>query len=231
MKFFLSSVTGLFLIFSTTLVSANPYLYTFSGTVDYIEIDGAYYSDIDFDNDYTTEQDTIHVGETLEYVFLVDFDLAGFCEGPLATSYSDTCTGAEILDSEMANYFFTTLHSATKLAPATEEDTTFNYGLSLLNTGWLVADSAVFIVSPYNRPVESWVAKTDSSPGTIVIGTDAWAGINGTSPYGRINSTLELISIEPYIEGNKKAKRNKKCMKTIGKGKRKRAHKWKKVCK
>jgi len=229
MKYFISAVFAIAISFVTPALFAAPYLYTFTGSINYIEIDGVYYSDVDFDNDYLTTEDTFNVGEAIEYVFLVDFDLAGFCEGPLSTTYSSTCTGVEIPGSETANYFFASLHSASKLAPATEEGTTFNYGLSLKNLGWLVGDSAVFVVSPYNESVESWVATTDTMPGTMLVGTDAWAGAFGNSPYGRIHSTLELTSIVPYVVDAKKPKKNKRCMKR--KGKRKKSHKWRKRCK
>ena len=86
------------------------------------------------------------------------------------------------------------------MAPSTEEDTTFNFGLSLVNLGWLTADSAIFIISPFSEPVNGWVVETEDTPGTILRGTDAWAEPNGTSPYGRINSTLNLTSIKPYIK-------------------------------
>jgi len=219
------------LIWFSESVIADPYLYTFSGDISYIEIDGGFYSDVDFDNDYSTTEDSFMVGESIEYVFLVDFDLAGFCKGPLSTSYSDICTGLDIPDSETADYFFASLYSATKLAPLSEEDTVFSYGINFTNSGWLVGDSAIFVVSPYNESVGSWVAKTDEQPGTMVMGSDGWAGPYGNSPYGRINSMLELVSIEPYVEQTFKGKRNKKCMKTKNRGKKKRGHKWKKVCK
>ena len=196
-RFFKYTLGVLVLYFSSTASSA-PYLYTFIGTINYIEIDGAFYSDVDFDNDYTTTEDTFLVGETIQYTYLIDFDLPGFCNGPLATNYSSTCTGNDIPDSTTANYFFADLIAATKLAPPTEEDTTFNYGLSLANLGWVVGDSAVFIKSPFNEPVEQWVAESDTSAGTIVTGTDSWAAPGGFSPYGLINSTLTLTSIEPY---------------------------------
>ncbi len=199
MKHFIAGIFCAFSVLFTQSTFAAPFHYTFSGTISYIEVDGMYLSDIDFDNDYMTPEDTFTVGEVIEYTFLVDFDLAGFCAGPLGTSYSDTCTGVEIPDGELANYFFTDLVSATKLAPPTEEGTTFNYGLSLANLGSLVADSAVFIVSPYGISVDNWVAEGETTAGTLLIGTDAWAAANGNSPYGRINSTLILKSITPVI--------------------------------
>ena len=227
-KWVVSSFIASILLLLAYPVNSAPYLYTFSGSVDYIEIDGAYYSDVDFDNDYTTVEDTFSVGETMQYVFLVDFDVAGFCEGPLGTTYSDTCTAVELPDSNTANYFFTDLVSATKLAPSTEEGTNFNYGLSTSNLGMLLGDSAVFVYSVYGEPVDNWVAKTELSPGTIVMGADAWAAAYGNSPYGRINSTLELISIEPYVVSTKKVKKNKKCMKKrSNKGKK---PKWRTAC-
>ena len=228
MKSLISSfIASIFLLLVFPAHSA-PYLYTFTGNIDYIEIDGAYYSDVDFDEDYTTVEDTFTVGETMKYVFLVDFDVAGFCDGPLGTSYSDTCTAVALPDSDTANYFFADLISANKLAPSTEEGTSFNYGLSMPSLGMLLGDSAVFVFSLYGESVDNWVAKTEVSPGTIVMGTDAWAAAYGNSPYGRINSTLELISIEPYVVTTFKGKKNTKCMKTNGgKGKK---HKWKKSC-
>ena len=80
----------------------------------------------------------------------------------------------------------------------TEEDTTFNFDLNLANLGWLTADSAVFVILPFNEPVTDWVATSDENPGTVLIGPDAWAAPNGNSPYGRIRSNLTLTSIEPY---------------------------------
>lgn len=205
-----SILLGLTLTCSTISASAATFLYTFRGNVDYIEIDSNYLSDFDFDSDYLTENDTFHVGDSVEYVFKVDLDLAGYCNGPLNTSYSDICTGADILDTESINYFFAALHSATKLAPAIEEETTFNYGLNQTNTGWLIGDSAVFIVSPYSEPVESWIAKSELSSGTLVTGIDAWSGLNGTGQVGRVTSTLELVSVVPFEENTKKCQKHKK---------------------
>jgi len=194
-------VTGfLGLILSTVSVSvfSAPYLYTFTGNIVTIEVDGVFLGDIDFDNDYSTTDDTFMVGDAVEYTYLVDFDVPGFCAGPMGTTYSSTCTGLDIPDSATADYFFVDLISATKLAPPTEEDTTFNFGLNLVNLGSLTADSAVFVKSPFNEPATDWVARSDVHPGTILIGTDGWAAPNGNSPYGRINSSLELTSIKPY---------------------------------
>jgi len=191
-------------------VYAAPYHYTFSGNIQYIELDGAFLSYIDIDGDPATTNDNFQSGEVIEYTFLVDFDLPGFCSGPLATSYSATCTGVDILDSETANYFFTDLVSATKLAPPTEEGTTFNYGLSISNLGSLIADSAVFVVSPFNIPVESWVATDEFTAGTVLVGTDAWAAPNGGSPYGRVHSVLTLESITPVVIEKCKKRRHHK---------------------
>jgi hypothetical protein len=71
-----------------------------------------------------------------------------------------------------------------------------------------------------------------------VIGTDAWAAPYGNSPYGRINSTLELTSIVPYVVDTKKRKKHSRCKKFKTKSehsenkklshrkKRKHLHKW-----
>lgn len=199
MKPTIPAVFGILLAVNMVNVNAAPYIYTFRGTIDTIEIDGQYYSDVDFDNNYATTNDTFRVGDSVEYKLIVDFDLAGFCNSPIGTSYSDTCTGAALLDTNVTNYFFASLYSASKQAPPTEENTTFNYGINSAYTAWIVVDSAIFVVSPYNEKVENWVAKTATMPGTQLTGTDAWAGPNASPPYGRINSTLELVSIEPYV--------------------------------
>ena len=213
MKHFTIRVIGIFLALFSISALAAPYLYTFTGTINYIEVNGESYSDYDFDGDYTTTGDTFRVGDVMEYTFLVDFDLPGFCSGPLGTTYSDLCTGANIPDSQTANYFFSDLVSATKLAPPTEENTFFNYGLSISNLGWLVSDSAVFIISPYHVPVEQWVAASDTVTGTMVTGNDVWDAPNGNTPNGRINSLLTLTSIVPVVvdkPDNKNCKHNDK---------------------
>ena len=190
---------SLLLSFATFSALAAPYHYVFSGSINYIEVDGVFLSDIDFDGDFTTPDDTFTVGEVVEYTFLVDMERPGFCTGPAGTSYSSTCTGTDIPDGAGFKYFYTELVSARKVAPPTEEDTVFNYGLSLSNAGTLVADSAVFVSSPFQMPVENWVATSDTMPGTTLVGFDRWAAPNGNSPYGIINSTLTLESITPVI--------------------------------
>ena len=106
MRHLLAYILVFFFVFVSVSISAAPYLYTFTGNISYIEVDGAFLSDVDFDNDYSTEGDTFKVGDPMEYTFLVDFDLPGFCAGPLGTTYSSICTGLDILDSSTANYFF-----------------------------------------------------------------------------------------------------------------------------
>jgi len=204
---------GCVLCFSVAQINAAPYLYTFEGSIEYIEVDGQYLSDVDFDGDYATDTDTFRAGDIVEYVFLVDFDLPGYCNGPVDTSYASTCTGVNIEDSNTNDYFFAALHSANKLGPEMEEGTEFNYGINNQNAGRLVGDSAIFVISPFNESVNQWRARTDIESGTLVTGTDAWAGAFGNSPYGRINSSMELISIEPYAVEPKKEKRLKKCFK------------------
>jgi len=187
------------LSFATFSALAVPYHYVFSGSINYIEVDGAFLSDIDFDGDFSTTNDTFAVGDVVEYTFLVDMEQPGFCTGPAGTSYSSTCTGTDIPNGVGFKYFYTELVSAIKVAPPTEEDSVFNYGLSLANAGTLVADSAVFISSPFQMPVENWMATSDTMPGTTLVGFDRWAAPNGNSPYGVINSTLTLESITPVI--------------------------------
>lgn len=197
MKYIILIYVSVVCVFYSLNSSAAPYLYTFTGPIDYVEADFEFYTTYDFDNDFGTPEDTFQSGETIEYTFLVDFDLAGFCEGPLGTSYSETCTGVEIPDSDAANFFFTDLVHATKLAPGMEEGTTFYYGLSMLSSGYLVSESAVFVSSMNNEPVEDWVAESGAEPGTLVVGADAWSAVNGNGSYGRVNSTLLLTSIKP----------------------------------
>ena len=209
MKGLVAGLLGFLFIMVSASTVAEPYLYTFSGNIQTIEVDGAFLSDIDFDNDYSTSHDTFTVGDVVEYTYLVDFDLPGFCAGPMATTYSSTCTGLDIPDSSTADYFFVDLISATKLATPTEEDTTFNFGLNLANLGWLTADSAVFVISPLNEPVTDWVPTSDDHPGTSLIGTDGWAAPNGNSPYGRIRSNLTLTSVKPFTKDCISKKRGK----------------------
>lgn len=199
MKKFVIWFICLVLSSATFSALAAPFHYVFTGSINYIEVDGEFLSDIDFDGDFTTPEDTFAVGEVVEYTFLVDMELPGFCAGPANTSYSSTCTGTDIPNGEGFRYFYTELVSALKVSPRTEEDTVFNYGLSLSNAGTLVADSAVFISSPFQMPVEDWVATSDTMPGTTLVGFDRWAAPNGNSPYGVINSTLTLESITPVV--------------------------------